>query len=399
MTPDKKRQEKEMSRHKEIAYLNNSATSFPKPDVATKALFRAMAELPEMSGRGEGSSTKDLIKSARVKLARFLGCPQPDRLIFTNNSTSALNIAIHGLFNTAGYSKKLHAVTTTNDHNSVLRPLRTLEREGRAEITIVASDSKGVLDPEKIISALRPDTALLAVNHLSNVIGTIAPVEFLGAECRKRNIPFLVDASQSAGLLEIDAEKQNIDFLAITGHKYLYGPTGVGILYISDRVEINPTIQGGTGVRSAYPYQPEELPISFEAGTGNYVGIVSLDAARDFIESIGLENIRKRVNSLRHRCEAGLSEIKGIHLYGPGLDVDKGSVISFTMEDHGVADLDEILRSHYKIITRSGLHCAPLCHQTLGTAPEGTLRVSLSYLTPDHYVDRFLEAMKEIAAK
>ena len=388
----------EISEVREIAYINNSATSYPKPEIATKALFDAMAQLPEMSGRGEGSTTKDLIKSARVKLARFLGCPDPNRLIFTNNSTSALNIAIHGLFNTAGYEKKLHAVTTTNDHNSVLRPLRHLEKDGRAEVTIVSSDENGVLDPEKIISALRPETSLLAVNHLSNVVGTIAPLEALGAECRKRDIAFLVDASQSAGILDINAEQLSIDFLAITGHKYLYGPTGIGALYISDRQDIQPIIQGGTGVKSDYEFQPEELPIRFEAGTGNYVGIVALDAAREFVESIGLEEIRQRITHLRRRCEEGLTEIKGIRLYGPPPEAEKGSVISLTMEGYSVADLDEILRAHYKIITRSGLHCAPLCHKTIGSAPAGTLRASFSYLTPESSVDYLLEALREIAS-
>lgn len=381
-----------------LRYLNNSATSFPKPSEVAAAVQKAMLNPPEMTGRGEETGAKDKVRSAREHLARFFGCPDPTRFIFTSNSTDAINLAIHGLVDRFQAEGLFHAVTTTNDHNAVLRPLRTLEAAGLVELSIVPSDGKGILDTERIISALRPETHLLAVNHLSNVTGVISPIDVLGAHCREKGIPFLVDASQSGGILDIHVEKMNIDLLAITGHKYMLGPTGIGALYITEGLELLPRKQGGTGVRSEYPFQPEELPIRFEAGTVNYHGAVGLDAACSFIEERGLTNIRSRIVELRSRCEQGLRSLGGVTVYGPDADVDKGPVVSFTVKNHRVEEVAGILREQYRIITRPGLHCAPLCHKAIGTGEEGAIRASFSFLSEDDGPAALIEAVRQIAS-
>jgi cysteine desulfurase/selenocysteine lyase len=383
----------------DVLYLNNSATSFPKPQAVADAVYDAVATIPEMTGRGEEATAKDRVLNARVKLARFLGCPIPERLIFTSNSTDAMNMAIHGLFDSLDSGCRHHVVSTTNDHNSVLRPLNTLQSQGRAAVDYVPSDPLGRYDLAAIIDSITDSTRLVAINHLSNVVGTIAPIAELGAYCRQRGIPFLVDASQSAGLLDIDVEAMNIDLLSITGHKYLLGPTGIGALYIAEHINLAPRRQGGTGIKSADPLQPLEMPIQFEAGTVNYIGLVGLDAARQELEKIGLEKIRSIIHDYRYKTETGLRDIEGVTVYGPGADEEKGAVISFKIDNMDVAQTDQLLRSHYRIITRSGLHCAPLCHQRLGTAPAGTVRISFSHLTPENAPERLLQAVQEIVSE
>ncbi len=377
-----------------VYYLNNSATSYPKPLEVVETVAAALSDPPAMSGRGEEAGTRDLVRLAREDLANFFGCPDAARLIFCSNATDGLNLAIHGLLGEGGG----HAVTTTNDHNSVLRPLRTLEAEGRIKLTVVPSDRDGRLSAERIGEALRPDTRLLAVNHLSNVVGTIAPVEELGGICRRRGVIFLVDAAQSAGVLDVDVGRMKIDLMAFTGHKYLLGPTGIGGLYVGEGVELRPRKQGGTGVQSAHSLQPAGLPIRYEAGTVNYVGIVGLRAGVGFLRKRGLERVRSRIMRLRRECEEGLRATDGVTVWGPPADVEKGAVVSFTIEGHGVDEVDEILRRRYRIVTRSGLHCAPLCHETIGTGPLGTVRASFSCLTGDDWPDALVEAVREIAA-
>jgi cysteine desulfurase family protein len=383
-----------MSTAHEIIYINNSATSYPKPAQVVEAVARALTDPPEMTGRGEETGVKDRVRQARDRIARFFGCSDPSRLVFCSNATDGINLAIHGLLGESGG----HAVTTTNDHNSVLRPLRTLEKKGTVELTIVPSDASGVLNPSKIAGALRRDTRLLAVNHLSNVVGTIAPIAELAQICRERGVLMLVDAAQSAGFLEIDVEGCGIDLLAFTGHKYLFGPTGIGGLIIGERAELEPRKQGGTGVDSNYPLQPERMPIRFEAGTVNYVGIVGLDAAIAFLQGVGLAAVRERVTALRRECEEGLRALKGVRVYGPGPDATKGAVVSFAVDGHVVEEVGQILRYQFGIITRTGLHCAPLCHETIGTALEGTVRASFSYLSDDEAPARLIRAVAEIAA-
>ncbi|HUX07106.1 MAG TPA: aminotransferase class V-fold PLP-dependent enzyme [Acidobacteriota bacterium] len=382
-----------MSEKRKITYINNSATSYPKPPQVAEAVSRALNSPPEMSGRGEETGVKDRVRQARDRISRFFGCDDSSRLIFCSNATDGLNLAIHGLLGENGG----HAVATTNDHNSVLRPLRTLERKGLVELTIVPGNFEGVLDADEIVRSLRDDTKLLAINHLSNVVGTISPIAELAAACRQRGVILLVDAAQSAGILDIDFDAAGIDLLAFTGHKYLFGPTGIGGLFIGEGLELEPRKQGGTGVNSEYPLQPLELPIRYEAGTVNYVGIVGLDAGIAFIKEIGLPKIRERVRKLRSECEKGLRCLNGITVYGPGPGVKKGAVVSFTLKAHGAEEVGEMLRYNYGIITRSGLHCAPLCHETLGTGAEGTVRASFSFLSDDDAPERLIRAVKEIS--
>ena len=383
-----------MAPAKDILYLNNSATSYPKPARVAEAVAASLINPPEMTERGEGSGMKDLVRAARDRIARFFGVSDSSRLVFCSNATDGLNLAIHGLLGREGG----HAVTTSNDHNSVLRPLRTLEKDGKVELTIVQSDDRGVLDAGRILDALRPETRLLAVNHLSNVVGTLAPLAELASACGGREVKLLVDASQSAGLFPIDFDGLGIDLLAFTGHKYLFGPTGIGGLCIAEGTSLEPRKQGGTGVNSEYPLQPEGLPIRYEAGTVNYAGIVGLNAGIEFLQQRGLDDVRARATSLRREVEEGLRAIPGVTVYGPGPEVEKGTVVSFNIEGHGPEEIGLTLRSNYRIITRSGLHCAPLCHRAIGTGEEGTLRVSMSCLCPYDAPARLLRAVEEIAS-
>lgn len=379
-----------------VIYVNNSATSYPKPPEVAWAVMQALELPPEMSGRGEGAGSEDKVTAARGRIARFFGCSDPDRIIFCSNASDALNLAIHGFVN-ALESRPIHVVTTTNDHNSVLRPLRTLEANGRIGLTIVPSDSVGNLSAKEIEAAMRRDTELLAVNHLSNVVGTIAPVEELARICRKRGVTLLVDAAQSASVLPIDVEQSGIDLLAFTGHKYMLGPTGIGGLYIGENVKLVPRKQGGTGVKSEYPFQPEELPVRYEAGTVNYIGIVGLDAALGYIQEVGLKAVRSRMTELRAECEEGLRRLPSVKVYGPDTSAEKGAIVSFTVDGHGVEEVGEILRQHYRIITRSGLHCAPLCHERLGAGAEGAVRASFSVLSDPESPEALVRAVAEIA--
>jgi cysteine desulfurase/selenocysteine lyase len=388
-----------MNKGSKITYLNNSATSFPKPEVVAKALYDSMITLPEMTGRGEEAATaKDKVQSARERLANFLGCHLPEQLIFTSNSSDALNLAIHGFINHLNYSEPVEVITTSNDHNSVLRPLRTLQKEKRVKLRIVEMAKDGSFDLEQLFDAVSPNTRMLAINHLSNVVGTIAELDKVGSFCRDKGIVSVVDASQSAGLLDINVEKFQIDLLAITGHKYMFGPTGIGALYISPGVTLQPIKQGGTGVKSEAPFQPEEMPILFEAGTVNYHGIVALDAGLGFILEKGLKTIRSKSQHLRSLFEEKLKSVDRAILYGPRDEQERGSVASFRLDGFDVAGTDALLRSRYGIIVRSGLHCAPECHQRLGTFPDGTLRASFSYFNSEEDVDLLIGALEEITS-
>lgn len=382
-------------KRKDFVYLNNSATSYPKPKEVVTAISEALQSPPAMKGRGEEVGRADMVWQARRQTAAFFGCRDPRRLIFCSNATDALNLAIHGLLGEKGG----HAITTTNDHNSVLRPLHTLEQSGLLDLTIVPSGRDGVIIADEITAAIKPETKLLVINHLSNVVGAIAPVEELANACRDRGVPLLVDASQSAGVLNIDVVKTGIDLMAFTGHKYLMGPTGVGGLYIREGIELIPRKQGGTGVRSEYPYQPEEMPIRFEAGTVNYIGIVGLGAAVVYIKERGLQAIRSRMFELREECEEGLRAVSSVNVWGPPAGVEKGPAVSFTINGRGAEEVREILLSRFKIVTRSGLHCAPLCHRTIGTAPEGTVRASFSCLTDSAAPAALIAAVREIVSK
>jgi cysteine desulfurase family protein len=386
-----------MSSKHPLIYLNNSATSFPKPASVADAMSNAMLTLPEMTGRGEeAASARDKVQHARARLAEFLGCSRPEQVIFTSNSSEALNQAIHGYVDRHFDGSPLEMVTTTNDHNSVLRPLRTLEKAGKVNLIIVDMEADGSYDLEALFDSVTGQTRLMAVNHLSNVVGTIASLEKIGSFCRERGIVSVIDSSQSAGLLEINVEQWQIDLLAITGHKYMFGPTGIGALYIDPAVELEPRKQGGTGVKSEAPLQPPQMPIRFESGTVNYHGIVGLDAGLEYILDQGSAAVRRKAVELRQTCEMALRDLPGVHVYGPDGAVQKGSVVSFRVEEHAVADVDLLLRSRFGIITRSGLHCAPLCHQRLGTFPEGTLRVSFSAMNSENDIDRLVEAVRAL---
>ena len=377
--------------HAMTIYLNNAATGFPKPTSVSKAVGE-LIESPPCDHLRSGIDTKgNTVDRCRRRIAELFNAPDPSRVAFTSGATESLNLAFKGL---ALHGS--HVVTTAVEHNSVLRPLRTLERNAHISLTIVPCDPFGYVSTDDVAAAIRPNTALVVVNHCSNVTGTVNDIEAVGAVVRRCNAIFLVDASQSAGVYPIDVEKMNIDILAFTGHKALHGLQGIGGIYVRDGVEISPLKVGGTGIRSDYPFQPEELPLRFEAGTLNLPGIVSLEEGVKFIEETGMETARRYKESCVARLRDFLRRFNSVRLFPPaGCDVTT-TILSFTINGVPPSDICYILENNFAIVTRSGLHCAPLIHEHIGASPGGTVRVSPSWFTTDDELSAFEHAIEQI---
>jgi cysteine desulfurase family protein len=323
-----------------------------------------------------------------------LGGTKPERLVFAANSTDALNLAIQGLLQSGD-----HAITTTVEHNSVIRPLNHLKRDRGVELDYVPFEAGGIVDPDEIARRFKPNTKVVVVNHGSNVIGTIQPVAEIGRRCRERGIVLVVDAAQTAGVIPINVEAMCIDVLCFTGHKSLLGPTGTGGLYVREGVEVRHTRFGGTGVHSAYPYHLEEYPYRLEAGTGNVLGIAGLYFAQQYLAKRGLKEIYAHEMELFARLQEGLEHIEGVTLHGTTSLERRLPVLSFTISGRDPADVGSLLDVDYNIAARTGLHCAPLIHQQLGTGERGTVRFSVGPMSERAHVDAAVEAVKEIAAE
>jgi cysteine desulfurase family protein len=364
-----------MSMNKSIIYLNNAATSWPKPERVIDRLVWAATELLAAPGRG-GSDVKceRVLFEARQSVARFIGAPDSSRIIFTCNATAALNIAISGLLKQGD-----HVVTTSMDHNSVARPLARMEDKRDIEVTRVQGDEKGCIEAGEIIDAVTPRTALVVLTHASNVTGTIQPVlevaQRLGSGGSGK--PYLlVDAAQTAGVLPIDVSAMGIDLLAAPGHKALYGPAGTGFLYIAPEIVLDPIIEGGTGGQSTLRRQPEVLPERYESGTPNIPGIAALGEAVEMIMERGLDEIRRHETLLLDHLVGELGKIRGVTIFGPGNAAQQVAVVSFCIEGMDPAEVGGFLEEIMGIQVRVGLHCSPLSHKTIGSFPEGTIRVS-----------------------
>lgn len=373
-------------------FLDNAATSFPKPESVYRAMDDTMRRIGVAPGRGgyaQGLESARLVFSARETLAEFFAVPDPARLIFTHSATESINLAVRGLLKPGD-----HVVTTTMEHNSLVRPLKHLEKRG-VEVTWVKADRDGFVDNRAIAAALRPSTRLVAMAHASNVTGTIQPVEAIGALTRAAGIPFLVDAAQSAGCLPIDVVRMGIDLLAAPGHKGLFGPPGTGILYVAEGVELEPLTVGGTGGFSSEPEQPLNMPERFESGTLNVPGIAGLLAGVEFIRLTGIETIARHEEALMERLLAGLATIPGseVHAAPPGR---RAPVASFTIAGMDPSTIGFRLDTEFGISVRVGLHCAPLAHRSIGTFPVGTVRVSPGYFTTAADIDVFLAALHAI---
>ncbi|MDD2852188.1 MAG: aminotransferase class V-fold PLP-dependent enzyme [Desulfuromonadaceae bacterium] len=377
-------------------YLDNAATSFPKPESVYEAVLRALREVGASPGRGGYRSALEagrIVFQARECIAGFFSIADSSRIIFTHNATAALNLALYGILTTGD-----HVVTTTMEHNSLLRPLYALEGKG-VEVTIVPAGSDGIVLVDDIRRAVRANTRMIAVSHISNVCGAIQPIRELSEVCSVAGALFLVDASQSAGHIPLDVDHHHIDLLAVPGHKGLLGPSGTGLLYVAPHVELIPVMQGGTGTNSTAVKQPLTMPDGFEAGTLNLSGIAGMQAGVEFIKGVGLAALHRLQCDLLDQAEQALRGISGVEILGPEKSTDRCAVLSFTVSDVDVAQLAAELDHSFDIAVRAGLHCAPLAHRTLGTLPEGSLRVSPGWFNTREDIAFFSDAVVQCIHK
>ena len=373
-------------------FLDNAATSFPKPDSVYRAMDAAMREVGVAPGRGgyrQSLQAARIVFETRSALAGFFGVSDSSRLIFTHSATESLNIAVCGLLKPGD-----HVVSSSVEHNALLRPLHLVAGRG-VEVTFVQADRDGVVSERAVAGALRPNTRLVALAHSSNVTGAVQPIGEIAKTARDGGALFLLDAAQSAGYFALDAEAMGIDLLAAPGHKGLFGPPGTGILALAAGIRLEPLLVGGTGGNASSPEQPEQMPERFESGTTNTPAIAGLKAGLDFLLETGLEAVRAKGKLLVDQLLQGLRAIPGVIVYGP-MQGERGSAVSFNVEGHDPATLGYLLDTRYDISVRAGLHCAPDVHRTIGTYPAGTVRVSPGFFTSEEEIDRFLRALDEL---
>ena len=380
---------------KDLIYLDNGATSYPKPDdvyTFMDSFYREFGVNPGRSGYDLCMETGALVDNTRKKLAEFFNGPDPNRLCFSYNSTDALNLITFGMLKEGD-----HAITTTLEHNSVLRPLYHLSERNGVSVDYVPFNVQGFIDPDDIRKKIKANTRLVIVNHASNVIGTLQPIEAIGRICRERGVPLAIDASQSAGKVPIDIEKLHVDVVAFTGHKSLLGPTGIGGLYVREGIEIRHTRAGGTGVRSAERTHPNEYPYRLEYGTGNVVGIAGLHAGLKWISERGMDQIHQHEMALTRMLIDGLRELEGVSLHCQEDLTNHISVISFNVDNMEALDTGTLLGGDYKIACRTGLHCAPLVHEQLGTSTiGGSVRVGIGPFNTKAHILAIIEAVAEL---
>ena len=375
-----------------IIYLDNAATSFPKPMRVYERLREYLERYGGCPGRGSyqmAKETEAMIEETRGLLAELFGVQEPRQIVFTLNATDALNMAIKGTVAPGD-----HVVTTVLEHNSVMRPLNRLEHKGLIQVTRVGVSGQGLVDPTDIRKALTARTKLVAVIHGSNVTGALQPIEEIGLMVRAHSALFLVDAAQTAGAVPIDVEAACIDLLAFPGHKALLGLSGTGGLYVGPRAQLTPWREGGTGAFSELPLQPEEFPYAFEAGSPNTLGLAGLRESIQFILQYGVRWVRSHELSLTKRLLDGLRTDERIRVYGPSSLEHRVAVVSVNVAGYSPAAVAEFLDQTGGIAVRAGLHCAPGAHQALGTFPEGTIRISPGYFTKDSEIDLCLEALQ-----
>lgn len=379
-----------------MIYLDNAATSYPKPP----EVIRAMVEFFEQAGGSPGRSAHRLsVAAARIvydtreAIAQLFNAPDPLRVILTPSATYAINMALRGLLRSGD-----KVVTTSMEHNAVMRPLRALEREG-VQVTVVPCASDGSLEPTDVAKAMTADVKLVVINHASNVTGTLLPVTEIASIVHRFGALLLVDSAQTAGVVPIDMQAMGIDLLAFTGHKGLMGPTGTGGLIISDKVDVSefdPLVRGGTGSLSESEEQPDFLPDKYESGTPNGVGIAGLGAGVRFVLSRGIDEIRAHETKLIQTLIDGLSEIPKVTVYGTRDATRSVAVMSWTVSNKRVSDVGMRLDEEFGILCRVGLHCAPAAHKTIGTFPEGTVRFSTGVFTTLEDIHATIKAVKQV---
>jgi cysteine desulfurase / selenocysteine lyase len=375
-------------------YFDNAATSYPKPQETLDAMMDFSRNCGASAGRGayaEARDCGDLLSTARQLLVELFNMPQPDHVLFNLNATDGLNMAIKGTVKPGG-----HVVYTAMEHNSVLRPLRALIEQGVITATKVECSSEGLAQAEDVIAAIRPETCLMAIVHGSNVCGSMQPIEAIGPECKKRGIPYLVDAAQTAGHVPIDMTALGIDMLAMPGHKGLLGPLGTGVLLVRPGFEMDTLREGGTGSRSEEDRQPDMWPDRHEAGSHNAIGIAGLVAGVQSILARGVENVRAHEEKLMRLFLSETEGIAGLTIYGPKDIASRVGVFAFNYEGVDPLVLGRKMDDDFGIKVRSGLHCAPFAHQTIGSYPEGTARASLGHFHDEDDIMALVDALRKI---
>ena len=386
-----------------MIYFDNAATSWPKPPGVAEAMVHFLNEVGANPGRAahrRAIASGRILYDARETVGELFHAPDPLRLVFGKNVTEALNLVLRGLLHPGD-----HVITSSMEHNSMMRPLRALERQpepgsGSVQVTVVECSPQGVLDPADVEAAIQPDTKLVALNHASNVVGTLLPVAEVGAICRERDLLLLVDAAQTGGAYPINVQADQIDLLAFTGHKSLGGPMGTGGLIVGQRVDeaqLEPLVRGGTGSRSEHEVQPDFLPDIYESGTPNVVGLAGLRAGVRWVLERGVEAIRAHEMALAQALIDGLRAIPGVTAYGT-LDAElQTATVSFNIAGMAPSEVGLRLDDEYGIMCRVGLHCAPTAHKTIGTFPDGTVRFGLSAFNTMDEVKTALAAVEGLA--
>lgn len=376
-----------------VIYMDNAATTLKKPQEVIDAVVQAMSSMGN-AGRGANEAALGaarMIYDARDRLCHFFGGENPSRLVFTNNSTESLNIALKGILNPGD-----HVITTVLEHNSVLRPLYQLQESG-VELTIIGCDEKGNIDLCDIESSIKKNTRMIVCTNGSNLTGNYIPLEPIGELAHQNGLIFVVDASQTAGVFPIDVKKMKIDVLCFTGHKGMLGPQGTGGMYVGEGVEIRPFKSGGTGVQTFNKRQPEEMPVRLEAGTLNGHGIAGLLAGVEYLEKTGIDTIREREQMLMRRFYDGIKDIPGLTFYGDFSRKERCPIVTFNIGDYDSGEVSDALLMDYGISTRPGGHCAPLLHEAFGTVKQGAVRFSFSHYNTEEEVDAAIRAVYELS--
>ena len=377
-----------------MIYLDNGATTYHKPEAVIQAVADAMRHMGN-SGRGSHQASlgaSRTIYDTRVLVSELFGLGNLLQVAFTANSTASLNMAVQGIFSPGD-----HVITTMLEHNSVLRPLYRM-RENGVELTIVRADRLGNIRYEDMEAAIRPNTKGIICTHASNLTGNLVDIARVGEICRRASLVFILDASQTAGVFDIDMGMMGIDVLCFTGHKSLMGPQGTGGICVREGISIRPLMAGGSGTHSYSELHPSDMPEALEAGTVNGHGIAGLHAALEFIKETGMESIRNREQLLMRRFYQGVSDIRGVTVYGDFSRMDlHAPVVALNIRDHDSGEVSDGLAMDYGIYTRAGAHCAPLMHQALGTVEQGAVRFSMSYYNTEEEMDQAVLAVREMA--
>ncbi|QGG46998.1 aminotransferase class V-fold PLP-dependent enzyme [Heliorestis convoluta] len=376
-----------------MIYLDNAATTWPKPEIVWQEVLRAGKEYGANPGRASHQMAIDASRSiykARVALSQLFNAPDPLRIIFTLNATEALNLAIFGTLKSGD-----HVITSSLEHNAVARPLKILQDRG-VEVTYLQGDDYGYMDEDELKKALRPNSKAFVFSHASNVTGTLQDAARLTKKAKEYGLTVIIDAAQTAGVHDINIKDWGIDLLAFPGHKGLFGPQGTGGLWIGEGLHIPPLYYGGTGSQSESEYQPTHLPDRFESGTQNTPGLAGLAAGVEFIKEIGREKIEEQEEKLTIKLLDGLSNMKKVTLYGPPVHLPRAAVVSMNIEGVEAAEFGFLLDKVHQIAVRTGLHCAPLAHKRIGTIESGTIRFSPGYFTRDEEIEQVLSAVEKL---